>query len=102
MQVTLSPEKTRAARTLSDGRPTRVALVGTGFIAYLHLEALREVASVEVVALCDVALARAEATGAMRSRWSEKMSANIAFSARQVARRSSSFSSRRMTSASVE
>lgn len=42
------------------GRPTRVALVGTGYIADTHLEALRLVPEVEVVALCDVALARAE------------------------------------------
>ncbi|HEX6883074.1 MAG TPA: NAD-dependent epimerase/dehydratase family protein [Planctomycetota bacterium] len=43
------------------GRATRVALVGTGYIAETHLEALREVPEVVVVALCDVALERARA-----------------------------------------
>jgi predicted dehydrogenase/nucleoside-diphosphate-sugar epimerase len=37
-----------------------VALVGTGYIADTHLEALRLVPDVEVVALCDVALLRAQ------------------------------------------
>ena len=47
-----------AARTPRADRATRVALVGTGFIADTHLSALREVPAVEVVALCDVNLAR--------------------------------------------
>jgi predicted dehydrogenase/nucleoside-diphosphate-sugar epimerase len=46
-------------RTPLEARPTRVALVGTGYIAETHLEALREVPEVDVVALCDVALERA-------------------------------------------
>jgi predicted dehydrogenase/nucleoside-diphosphate-sugar epimerase len=50
-----------AARPALAGRATRVALVGTGYIADTHLEALREVPDVHVVALCDVALERARA-----------------------------------------
>jgi len=53
-----SPEPRRAPP--GEG-PTRVALVGTGFIADIHLEALREVQGIEVVALCDVLLERARA-----------------------------------------
>lgn len=68
MQETLDPlVPAQAARPLSTGpaplagRRTRVALLGTGYIADTHLEALREVPEVEVVALCDVVLARARA-----------------------------------------
>jgi predicted dehydrogenase/nucleoside-diphosphate-sugar epimerase len=43
------------------GRATRVALVGTGYIADTHLAALAETPDVEVVALCDVRLERARA-----------------------------------------
>jgi predicted dehydrogenase/nucleoside-diphosphate-sugar epimerase len=50
-----------ALRAPLAGRPTRVALVGTGYIADTHLEALRHMSEVEVVALCDVALERARA-----------------------------------------
>lgn len=41
------------------GPVTRVAIVGAGSIAEIHLEALRTLPSVEVVALCDVAIERA-------------------------------------------
>ncbi len=68
MQETLDPgAPASATRPLPAGpaalatRRTRVALVGTGYIADTHLEALREVPEVEVVALCDVLLARARA-----------------------------------------
>ena len=54
-------EPLSAVRAPLVGRPTRVALIGTGFIADTHLEALRLVPEVEVVALCDVALDRARA-----------------------------------------
>src|SRR5687768_1775263 len=40
--------------------PTRVALVGAGFIADFHLEILAETPGVEVVAVCDADLGRAE------------------------------------------
>lgn len=50
----------RTARAPLGARATRVALVGTGYIAETHLTALREVRGVEVVALCDVALERAQ------------------------------------------
>ncbi|MFT5287169.1 MAG: putative dehydrogenase/nucleoside-diphosphate-sugar epimerase [Planctomycetota bacterium] len=40
--------------------PTRVAIVGTGFIADFHLEILRDTPDVEVVALCDPVRHRAE------------------------------------------
>lgn len=42
------------------GRRTRVALVGSGFIADVHLQVLRTLRDVEVVALCDPARERAE------------------------------------------
>ena len=42
------------------GRQTRTALVGSGFIADVHLQVLRSVPNVQVVALCDPMLARAE------------------------------------------
>ncbi|MEC8653841.1 MAG: Gfo/Idh/MocA family oxidoreductase [Planctomycetota bacterium] len=42
------------------GRPTKLALIGSGFIADVHLQVLKSVRDVEVVALCDVAVERAE------------------------------------------
>ncbi|HEX5052489.1 MAG TPA: Gfo/Idh/MocA family oxidoreductase [Planctomycetota bacterium] len=42
------------------GRATRVGLVGSGFIADVHLQVLRAVPSVVVVALCDPQRTRAE------------------------------------------
>ncbi|MEC9046482.1 MAG: Gfo/Idh/MocA family oxidoreductase, partial [Planctomycetota bacterium] len=42
------------------GRPTKLALIGSGFIADVHLQVLKSVRDVEVVALCDVAIERAE------------------------------------------
>lgn len=42
------------------GRKTRLALVGSGFIADVHLQVLAGLRDVEVVALCDPATARAE------------------------------------------
>ena len=56
-----APRPVAAGRSALAGRRTRVALVGTGFIADTHLEALREAPEVEVVALCDVVLERARA-----------------------------------------
>jgi predicted dehydrogenase len=53
------PARTAAPPRPRADRPTRVALVGTGFIADTHLEALRETGDVQVVALCDVILERA-------------------------------------------
>ncbi len=41
-------------------RATRVALVGAGFIADFHLEILRNTPGVEVVAICDADLVRAQ------------------------------------------
>jgi predicted dehydrogenase/nucleoside-diphosphate-sugar epimerase len=41
-------------------RPTRVAIVGAGFIAEFHLEILRATSGVELVAVCDADLARAQ------------------------------------------
>lgn len=43
------------------GPRTRVALVGAGYIADFHLEILQPLGDVEVVAICDPALARAQA-----------------------------------------
>ncbi|HEU4417978.1 MAG TPA: Gfo/Idh/MocA family oxidoreductase [Planctomycetota bacterium] len=42
------------------GRATRVAIAGCGFIADVHLQVLRHLADVEVVAVCDPQRARAE------------------------------------------
>ncbi|MBL8756485.1 MAG: Gfo/Idh/MocA family oxidoreductase, partial [Planctomycetes bacterium] len=42
------------------GRRTRVGLVGTGFIADVHLQVLQALAAVEVVAVCDPQRGRAE------------------------------------------
>ena len=56
-----APAAPDAARAPFGGRATRVALLGTGYIADTHLEALREVPAVEVVALCDLSLERARA-----------------------------------------
>ncbi|MCA8967628.1 MAG: Gfo/Idh/MocA family oxidoreductase, partial [Planctomycetes bacterium] len=42
------------------GRRTRVALLGSGFIADVHLTVLAAIRGVEVVALCDPARSRAE------------------------------------------
>ena len=46
------------------GRKTRVALIGSGFIADVHLQVLQSVGDVEVVALCDVSKERATALAA--------------------------------------
>mgnify|MGYP003694165357 CR=1 FL=1 len=43
-----------------EGRPTRVALIGTGYVAAIHAEALRTIPDVELVAVCDVDRAKAE------------------------------------------
>jgi nucleoside-diphosphate-sugar epimerase/predicted dehydrogenase len=43
------------------GGPTRVALVGTGSIAETHVEVLRSLRDVDLVGVCDVDLARAQA-----------------------------------------
>ncbi|MCC7397762.1 MAG: Gfo/Idh/MocA family oxidoreductase [Planctomycetes bacterium] len=42
------------------GRATRVALIGSGFIADVHLQVLRHVPRVQVVAVCDPVRTRAE------------------------------------------
>lgn len=49
------------------GRPVRAAIVGTGFIADYHLEILRELEGVDVVAACDPAVSR---LSAFCDRWS--------------------------------
>lgn len=50
----------RALAAPVTGRSTRVALVGSGYIADVHLQVLRHVPDVEVVALCDSQRSRAE------------------------------------------
>ncbi len=52
------PPSTTVTASLSS-RPTRVAVVGAGFIAEFHLEILRATPGVEVVAVCDADLERA-------------------------------------------
>lgn len=54
-----SPFAAPPARIAPAGR-TRTALVGSGFIADVHLQVLRAVPDVEVVALCDPATERAQ------------------------------------------
>ncbi|RPH54894.1 gfo/Idh/MocA family oxidoreductase, partial [bacterium] len=51
--------RTVAARKA--GVKTRVAVVGAGYVANFHLEALKESPEIEVVAVCDPALDRARA-----------------------------------------
>ncbi|MEO2093253.1 MAG: NAD-dependent epimerase/dehydratase family protein [bacterium] len=55
--MTATPQKSK----------TRVALVGAGFICDFHLEILSGIEEVEVVAICDPALARAQA---LAEKWS--------------------------------
>jgi predicted dehydrogenase/nucleoside-diphosphate-sugar epimerase len=78
--ATIASSRTTAARTsaphadhrtsasgVSHGasaRPRRVAVVGAGFIADFHLAILREITGVEIAAVCDSDLARAESLAA--------------------------------------
>lgn len=55
-----TPPKQRAATSSVAGRRTRVALVGSGYIAEVHLQVLASLRDVEVVALCDTQRERAE------------------------------------------
>lgn len=55
------PVPTAAIHTVPTNRPTRVALVGAGFIADAHVQALRSLPNVELVAVCDAAPGRAQA-----------------------------------------
>ncbi len=57
-----APAPAPAAR--APGSATRVAVVGAGFIATFHLEILAETPGVEVVAVCDPVLERAQAAAA--------------------------------------
>ncbi len=58
--VTVSHPTPPAAETSVRGRRTRLALVGGGFIADVHLQVLRAVPDVEVVVVCDPQRERAE------------------------------------------
>lgn len=53
--------RTRTLVAQKAGVKTRVAIVGAGYVANFHLEALKEMPDVEVVAVCDPALDRARA-----------------------------------------
>jgi len=55
-----APPVAAPARAAGRSGPTRVALVGTGFIAEFHLDILAGTPDVEVVAVCDTDRARAE------------------------------------------
>ncbi|MCR9245399.1 MAG: Gfo/Idh/MocA family oxidoreductase [bacterium] len=57
--VTTVPQTATSPRTVT-GRRTRVAMIGSGFIADVHLMVLRAAKDVEVIALVDPATARAE------------------------------------------
>lgn len=61
---TAAPPERPAPQVSPQSRPlgprTRVAVVGTGFIADFHLEILRATEAVEVVAVCDLDLVKAE------------------------------------------
>jgi predicted dehydrogenase/nucleoside-diphosphate-sugar epimerase len=59
----------RAAASLGHGAPLRVAIVGAGFIADYHMEILRELPHVDVVAACDPSAARLQA---FADRWNVK------------------------------
>lgn len=63
LSTAVSPdsEPLAASFSLSRSEPTRVALVGAGFIADFHLEILSKLEHVEVVAVCDPVLERASA-----------------------------------------
>ncbi|MBM3975345.1 MAG: Gfo/Idh/MocA family oxidoreductase, partial [Planctomycetes bacterium] len=50
-----------ASHTVPTNRPTRVALIGAGFIADAHVQALRSLPTVALVAVCDPAPGRAQA-----------------------------------------
>jgi predicted dehydrogenase/nucleoside-diphosphate-sugar epimerase len=56
-----SPSRDPAPTPLQLDGPTRVAVVGAGYIADFHLEVLAKTPNVEVVAVCDNNRARAEA-----------------------------------------
>ena len=55
-----APTMPRAPMTRALGDRIKVALVGAGYIADIHLEALRELDWVDVVAVCDPSRTRAE------------------------------------------
>lgn len=55
-----SANEPRTPPAVRADRATRTALVGSGFIADVHLQVLRALPGVEVVALCDPQLARAQ------------------------------------------
>src|SRR6185295_15478162 len=48
-----APDKSARGPADLRSRPTRVALVGAGYIAGVHAEALAEIREVEVVGVCD-------------------------------------------------
>jgi predicted dehydrogenase/nucleoside-diphosphate-sugar epimerase len=56
-----SEARSQAAPRHDNARPLRVALVGAGFIADFHLAILKEIAGVEIAAVCDSDVVRAEA-----------------------------------------
>jgi predicted dehydrogenase/nucleoside-diphosphate-sugar epimerase len=60
----LRPSVTATPTPTPKGARTRVALVGAGYIADFHMEILQPLADVEVVAICDPALGRAQALAA--------------------------------------
>src|SRR5437868_12526891 len=49
---------------LSYSRPTRAAIVGTGYIADFHALAIKESSGVELVSVCDASQGRAESFAA--------------------------------------
>jgi predicted dehydrogenase/nucleoside-diphosphate-sugar epimerase len=51
----------RSVASQKTGVKTKVAVVGAGYVAHFHLEALKEIPEVEVAAVCDPAPGRAEA-----------------------------------------
>lgn len=55
------PPRLQVRRPAANSK-TRVAVVGAGFIAEFHLEILRSIAEVEVVAVCDADLVRAQSS----------------------------------------
>ena len=53
----------RRAQVMSETGTTRIALVGCGFIAEVHMQVLARMPGVKVTALCDPARTRLEGMG---------------------------------------
>lgn len=48
---------------MNPSKPHRVGLIGAGYVSQFHIKALRRLPNVEIVGVCDLDLARAQASG---------------------------------------